>query len=251
MNGKRRAVFLHGQPGAGAGWHRVVRVLGDSVEAITPDRPGYGRNPRPAGGVHENVEWATELLTERDGDPAVVVAHSWAGGVALALARRSPDLVSGLVLVAPVGPGAITFVDRLLTVRLVGEALIRPMFWAGDPILRRVVDREVRDPADRAELLAAMDASRERQAWRTFLVEQASLVFEMPDVIDHLADITTPTVVVAGTKDRVVPFSTAQRVTDAMPRAELVTVDGAGHTLQRSHPQAVARAIDQVIAATP
>ncbi|MEY2417907.1 MAG: hypothetical protein QOG90_587 [Actinomycetota bacterium] len=248
MSGNRRAVLLHGQPGAGAAWHRVVRALDDSIETIAPDRPGYGQNPRAAGGIHDNVEWLIELL--RTGDaPTVVVAHSWAGGVALELARRRPDLLSGLVLLASVGPGAISVFDRVLTLPIVGPALMRPMFVAGEPVVRRLVTRDVRDPETREELLASMDASRGREVWRTFLVEQASLVADMSAVVDDLGSIATPTVVVAGTKDRVVPFATARRLSEALPDARLVAVDGAGHMLQRSHPEVVAEAVRQAFAA--
>src|SRR5947209_12857006 len=92
-----RVVLLHGQPGAGAGWRRVVGMLGGSLEVLAPDRPGYGRNRRPAGGIVANVEWLAEVLRGGDGAPTVVVAHSWAGGPALELAYRHPESLAGLV----------------------------------------------------------------------------------------------------------------------------------------------------------
>lgn len=246
-----RVVLLHGQPGSGAGWHRVVDALGDSIEVVAPDRPGYGNNPLPGGGLHNNVEWLSGLIEDGDrSEPVVVVAHSWAGGVALELARRRPELVSGLVLVGSVGPGAINLVDRVLTIPFLGEALMRPFFWFGDPYVRRLVKREVGDAAMREQLLASADANRARGVWRTFLTEQAALVSEMPAVLEDLGAIPTPTVVVAGTRDRVVPFTTAAALTAQLANAELVAVERGGHTLQRSHPRVIAQAVHRVASAS-
>lgn len=245
-----RVVLLHGQPGSGASWHRVVDALGDSIEVAAPDRPGYGHNPLPGGGIRNNVDWLSGLIGDSEcAKTTVVVAHSWAGGVALELARRRPDLVTGLVLVGSVGPGAINLVDRVLTIPFLGEALMRPFFWFGDPYVRRIVKREVRDPTVRDQLLASADASRARGIWRTFLTEQVALVSEMSTVFEDLGAIPTPAVVVAGTRDRVVPFATAMALTAQLPNAELVSVEGGGHTLHRTHPQVIAEAVHQVASA--
>ena len=99
----RPVVFLHGQPGGSEIWSAVQDLLADSgVRTLALDRPGYGSTSLEAGGFRHNAEVLAEVLAHL-GEPAVVVAHSWASGPALLTARRTPELISGLVLCAPVG----------------------------------------------------------------------------------------------------------------------------------------------------
>src|SRR5437879_9620324 len=111
MAAARRAkvVLLHGQPGTGAGWRGVVAALGDDFDVVAPDRPGYRSNREPPGGLAHNADWVASVVEAgADEQPTVVVGHSWAGGIALELAARRPESVQGLVLLASVGPGAVT-----------------------------------------------------------------------------------------------------------------------------------------------
>src|ERR1700674_4915971 len=97
------AVLLHGQPGDRHDWDDVVASLNGRLRALVPDRPGYGATGGPAGGFADNAAAVLHLLDARGVASAVVVGHSWGGGVALDLAIRQPDRVGALVLVASVG----------------------------------------------------------------------------------------------------------------------------------------------------
>jgi len=55
---------------------------------------------------------------------------------------------------------------------------------------------------------------------------QAALQF---DVFDALARIRHPTLVIAGSEDRVVPTSNAHLIASRIPNARLVVFEGAGH----------------------
>ena len=242
-------VLLHGQPGAGAEWHRVVDALGTSFDAAAPDRPGYGHNPLPAGGVAANVDWLEGLLEqESEGRAAVIVAHSWAGSVALALALRRPDLARGLVLVGSVGPGAVTRTDQLLALPVVGAVASWSAFRVASPVLRRVLAKTEPEADAREATLGALEANGARGVWRTFLTEQLAVVGELPGLFAQLDLITTATMIVAGTRDRIVPFASARALAAQLPRAELVAVPRGGHRLHRTHPELIAGVVHRVIA---
>lgn len=242
-------VLLHGQPGAGVEWHRVVDRLGDGVDVLAPDRPGYGRNLLPAGGVATNVDWLVQLIEERTGGSGAVVAGlSWAGSVAMGVALHRPDLVRALVLVSSVGPGRVTSIDRLLARPVIGAAVVRPAFGVARPLLRRALARTERDAAARDAMFEAIDVSRSRDIWRTFLTEQRAVFADMPHLFAGLDQITVPTKIVAGTRDRVIPFATATALATRVPDAALVRVDGGGHALHRTHPDDVAAVIREAAA---
>ena len=79
----------------------LIDLAAKNYRVIVFDRPGFGHSDRP-----HNVTWTpaaqAELVSKalhRLGiSRAVVLGHSWGASVAVALALKYPDLVSGLVL---------------------------------------------------------------------------------------------------------------------------------------------------------
>lgn len=92
-----RILALHGLTGHGRRWSALARHLPEA-RIIAPDLRGHGRaSSLPPWTYEQIVDDLLELLTE----PAVVLAHSFAGAVAINLARQRPDLVRALVLLDP------------------------------------------------------------------------------------------------------------------------------------------------------
>ncbi len=56
---------------------------------------------------------------------------------------------------------------------------------------------------------------------------------EMQPLLDRLDEIRVPTLIVHGTHDLVLPFAHAVRTAKMIPRARLLTLEGAGHELNR------------------
>jgi len=238
-------VLLHGQPGTSEVWTQVLARLPSDVLVTAPDRPGYGRNPAPATGLGDNAERLVGELRSHGRTPALVVAHSWAGGIALALAERHPEAVGGLALLGSLGPGAVLVFDRVLAAPFLGPALVASAFYLAAPLARRRLRRLVGDESEVEQILAA---NRRGRAWRSFVVEQRAMLLELPGLVARLSDIRAPTVVVAGERDRLVPPATARALAAAIPGADLRTLVGVGHDLPLEAPDAVAAAVVDLIA---
>jgi pimeloyl-ACP methyl ester carboxylesterase len=118
---EHQVVLLHGQPGSGADWEQLAGQLPGTLHVTALDRPGYGASPRPAGGFGYNARAVLADLDARGIERAVLVGHSYGGGVALSLARLAPERAEALVLLASVGPGCLTGWDRLLAAPVAGE----------------------------------------------------------------------------------------------------------------------------------
>lgn len=244
--------LLHGQPGGPFDWHAVVTNLPAEFRVHLPDRPGYGRNERPAGGLADNADDLVRRLDDLDVERAIVAGHSWGGGVAIAMAERHPERVAGLVLAASIGPGCLVPVDYLLGLPVIGDALSFVTMRVAAPVVRRRIARFLAE-ADVAEehrhrVEETLAANRRRPLWQTFVVEQRAMLRELPGLEEALATVTAPTVVLTGSADRIVPPRTAQALAAGIPGAELRTVDGASHDLPRSAPAAVGDAIAAVAA---
>lgn len=100
-------LFVHGWLNDSTVWTGVISQLKSDYRCLAIDLRGHGQS-EPAGegnyGRAQVLDDLRKALTDRSLDHAIVVGHSLGGYLALALAIESPELVSGLGLVAA-GPG--------------------------------------------------------------------------------------------------------------------------------------------------
>jgi len=127
---ERGAVLLvHGASGNYADLHEALAPtlagLGFRVFAI--DRPGHGWSSRLGGPDASDpvgqAEWIRRALAIRGLDRAIVVVHSLAGVLGLAMALEAPRFTRGLVLLAPVShpwPGGVLWYYNLAASKLWG-----------------------------------------------------------------------------------------------------------------------------------
>jgi pimeloyl-ACP methyl ester carboxylesterase len=249
-------VLLHGQPGSPADWHAVTALLPPQLRALAADRPGYGASRRPAGGFTANAQAVIEDLDARGVQNAVLVGHSWGGGVALRAASLAPDRVQAVVLLAGVGPGCVTSLDWLLAAPGIGSLSSLLAFrwtpWIARTRLAWLRRRHGRPlyPGESASLQVWGHAGAgDWPLWRTFLTEQRALLFELAELEAAAESIRVPVLLIADPADRVVPVKTSHRLAALLPDARLLLVAGAGHHLPRRAPRAVADAITEFLAA--
>ncbi|MGO9657764.1 MAG: alpha/beta fold hydrolase [Acidimicrobiales bacterium] len=246
-------MLLHGQPGSGRDWGLVADDLAQDHQVIIPDRLGYGLTGGGAAGFAVNANAVIRLLGSLGAEQALVVGHSWAGGVAIELALDFPGSVAGLALVSSVAPGdRVGGLDRLLALPLLGTALAATTLSTAGGVLswgptRAFAGWRMRGRSE--EQLADLTRAWRRPAtWTSFAVEQRALVCELPTMAPRLAGIAVPTIVLAGSADRVVPAAAAHRLAAAIPGAILEVVPGAGHLLPQRQPGTVAAAIRRLAA---
>ena len=185
---------------------------------------------------------------------AVVVGHSLGGGVALHLALRRPDLVEGLVLLAPAALGrSLHWIYKLYCLPLIGRALLYPRSSGQRGFVRRFlvgslrrddesfVDMMIRhgDKArQRAVSSRAIVWANQPNVWRRALMillpggEQTA--FAVGDRLKELSDL--PTLVLWGNEDRVICAGDAIRCRDFHRSAEIHVARGIGHMLPLEAP---------------
>jgi pimeloyl-ACP methyl ester carboxylesterase len=99
-------LLLHGLSSNAHYWDRVARHLG-TRRVLALDQRGHGLTGRPPHAptlpdgyaIESLLDDASLLMTELHLGRTVIVGHSWGAGVALELASRRPELVSGLVFI--------------------------------------------------------------------------------------------------------------------------------------------------------
>ncbi|MGC8463016.1 MAG: alpha/beta fold hydrolase [Acidimicrobiales bacterium] len=250
-------VLVHGQPGSARTWEPVVQRLPSDLWVLVPDRPGYGRTLRAAGGLEENAAVLAGELERRRASPAVVVGHSYGGGIALLLAARRPELVAGLVLVGSIGGrGSVNTLDHLLAVPGAGEALAAAGLVA-TPALATLRKLAVGLTGGRRMLAARLASTlpdgdlvvpggEVARTARSFAVEQRALVVEAARLEGATTQVSAPTTVVSGTWDTVVPPSAQAALARAVDGARLVRLEGVGHFVARDAPDLLAAIVEEV-----
>ncbi len=102
--GPTRVLAIHGLTGHGRRWQSLADAHLSDIAIAAPDLLGHGRSPWSAPWtIDANAAALAKVLddTAAATEPAVVVAHSFGGAVALQLAASRPDLVAALVLLDP------------------------------------------------------------------------------------------------------------------------------------------------------
>jgi pimeloyl-ACP methyl ester carboxylesterase len=155
--------------------------------------------------------------------------------------------VAGLVLVAPsANRDALVPADHLLASPLLGDALSAvALAVAGNVLavggLRRLLAREL--GVEDNYLRGWTPMLTRPRTWRSFVAEQRMLMHELPELEARLAGIRAPTIVVAGTADRIVPIRSARRLSEQIPGARLVALRGAHHLVHQQRPVQLAQII--------
>ncbi len=246
-------VLLHGLGGSSANWALLAPRLAERRRVVLVDLPGHGRSgPLPAApGIGAYADRIALLLERLSLGEVVAVGHSLGGLVALRLAARHPDAVSGLVLAAPAGIGsgtraaerALAFVGWVQPGRRISR------HWqsvARSGSLKRMVfgpwfaaDPEALHPDAVEALLGELDLHTDtRSASRALTADDPRL---------DLHDVRCPALVLWGAEDRQLPvddaFDYARRL-----RAPLRVIADCGHLPIVERPDACLDAIEEFLA---
>lgn len=193
------------------------------------------------------VEALTRLGVER----AIVVAHSWAGALALRIALDDPDRVAGLVLLAPVAypwrGGAGRYNDVIAT-PLIGPPLAHtitlPLGLLVASSAARGVFAPQPIPADFVHDSEALLLLRPHE----FIANARDLVTLKAAVVEQApryAEIRAPLSIISGDVDKTVSTGIHSRpLAASVPSAKLIVLPGVGHMVQYVAPDLVASEIE-------
>lgn len=99
-----QVLLLHGLGASHSIWEPVrKRLRARGIATLVPDLLGFGgsRSIGTSFDLDDHVDALLRLLDESRAQTVLVAGHSYGCAVAVALARRAPERVSGLVLVSP------------------------------------------------------------------------------------------------------------------------------------------------------
>lgn len=204
-------VFLHGVGSSSDTWASVMSLMEDRYTVAAFDLLGHGRSPV----LEEPSEYTRDRALDDLDDvlaeldgPAVLVGHSLGGYLSLAHAATRPGVARGII-VLNTGPG-------------------------------------FRD----AEKREAWNERSRRNAHRFGVPLQAAELNLQEDgvVMERLAEISQPTLVLAGTADRPEYAGAGQYLERKMPNCRFEAIEGGEHAMHEdSHADEIAAVIDRFV----
>ena len=252
-------VLLHGAGDNARDWSYVLPLLGRSHLVLAPDLPGYSPGSAPASDYSPArlAYFATRFMDAVGLDRAALAGNSLGGLVALQLALSHPERVVALCLVDSAGLG-----------RAVNPALIAQRL-PGVGELAIAMGRRRPGAALRALARAVLLFGRPWRTPRSWLVEQyraarqpgfleatvASLravlgpLGQRQVLVRQLGRLPTPTLIISGTADWVIPLTHGRRAARRLPAGRLVQLSRCGHAPQVECPAGVAEALSRFLEA--
>jgi 3-oxoadipate enol-lactonase len=95
-------LFIHGGGGSSELWGDCFERVADFAWAVAYDQRAFAKSGGTAGsGIARHGDDAAAILDRLGAVPATIVGHSFGATVALDLAARYPDRISGMVLLEP------------------------------------------------------------------------------------------------------------------------------------------------------
>ena len=224
-------------------WQPQLDGLADRYHAIAYDNRGVGRTPLPKApfSVATMADDAAAVLRGLGVEAAHVAGFSGGSVIARELARRHPELVRSLVLV-----GTFARWDTF------AQTAVNAFRWQAEAA-----------PSERAFLEAFYTWIYTPRAHENGMVRQIideALAFPHPtsmdtmqrtmdaylahEDVDHLAEISVPTLVLTGELDMICPPRHGRVVANGIPHARFEVLAGEAHQPFQESPDAFNRRVD-------
>ena len=214
-------IYLHGYERHPGGAPFLERLAAHHL-VYAPEQPGYGTSTglSEVRDIFDLVLFYRRLIAGWGHDSVAVVGHSTGGMLAAELAIVAPELVDKLILVDAFG----LWIDDLPTLDPFGPAaLVAQATWHDpqrrpDPEPTIFVD-DPDDPAGRQMFEAQNRAAATKLMWP---IAERGLRRRLP----YLA---TPTLIVHGASDGLLPLRYATEMRELIPGSKLRVIEHAGH----------------------
>ena len=213
-------------------------ALAENFDVIVPHHPGWGKSERPEWMRHPRdiAAMTTWLLADLGVTDVSVVGLGFGGWIAAEMASQSPEAFRRMVLVAPMGikPPVGDIADQAIV-----SYIEYPHAGFHDLKAFEAVYGGIS-----IEQLEQWDVCREmcfRTAWKPYMYSQT-----LPHL---LGGVRTPTLVLWGDDNRIVPISAGHAYIKALRNATMTTIADCGHFAEMEKPAEVARLVTDFMAA--
>ena len=222
------------------GWRPLIGLLAGHFRVITFDNRGIGDSSIPPG-PYTAAEMATDALAVLDAagvGSAYIIGTSLGGMIAQEIAIDHEARVAKLVLICTTPGGTQAHPIPEATLQLIAEA---PSLPPEVSLRKFVVNALGKDPdPDLIETIFEFRMANppDPTGWGAQAIAGATY-----SAGERVSRISAPTLLIAGTSDRVIDHRNSELLRDIIPDATLNLVPDAGHLVFWEHPELVASTI--------
>jgi pimeloyl-ACP methyl ester carboxylesterase len=249
-------LFMHGLGMSSFTWRHLSEPLARRHRVILVDLKGFGNSPKPHDDeytIYDQARLICRLVLDHDLNNLTLVGNSLGGGVALVtalyLSAHAPERLERLVLIDTIAyPQEMPLFVKLLTTPVLGPLVVAtvPNTLQVRTIMRLAYFDDEAVPEEAVERYAAvLNKPGARQA----LVRTARQI--IPSDLDRLtarySEIGSPTLILWGQQDAIVPLDVGRRLQDAIPNSQLVILPDTGHIPQEERPRATLAEIEAFV----
>lgn len=214
-------MLVHGFPLDSSSWNELIPYLKDHFDLILPDLRGFGKSTTVEAPytLSDMADDLAGLLDHLGVEKTALAGHSMGGYISLAFAKKYPQRVSGLGLIASqaaadapegkerryktaadVAEKGVGVVVEAMTPKLSADVRVQEF-------VRGVIERQ-----SKQAVIGALKAMAERE-----------------DAMPILSSFNFPLVLIHGDADQLIPIERAKEIKSANPSATLLELKGAGH----------------------
>lgn len=241
--------LLHGFLSSSFSYRRLIPLLAKRYTVVAIDLPPFGKSEKSSRFVHSYQNFAevvVELLERLSVNETVLIGHSMGGQVALRVASLNETLVRQNILLCSSGylekakqslvyssylPFFSVYLKRWLHRKGAKGNLVNCVY---DPEL---IDEEMVD----GYIQPFFNEGIFRSLVRMIRDREGDLSQE------ELKRIHTPSLLIWGEHDRVVPLSIGKRLAQDLPNSELIVYEKTGHLLPEEQPRSILRDINRFV----
>jgi 3-oxoadipate enol-lactonase len=201
-------------------WDDVLPLLPAGIRTLRYDKPGHGLSDMASGySIDDLADDVAALIAGHSEKPVLFIGLSVGGLIGQALAARHPSLINGLVLsntAAKIGTEEM-WQTRINTVAAQGMAAITDgtmQRWFAPSFQQNPQLAQWRNMLERTPANGYIATSR---------------AISCADYTAKAAQITVPTLMIAGEYDGATPPALVKATADLIPNADYVEIAGAGH----------------------
>jgi 3-oxoadipate enol-lactonase len=234
-------VFLHGIGGAARGWRDQLIAFSDRYRAIAWDMPGYGGSAiLPDVSIATLGDALSDFLRQVNITRPILVGHSIGGMIVQQWLTKDAGTATAVVLAQtspafgrPDGDWQKEFIDARFGPLDRGETMAS--------LAPSLVEDLVGDDPD----VGGMELARSCMAAVSEATYRATMLALLGfDQRAALRNISVPTLVLSGTRDRNAPAPMMAKMASFIPSVSYVELEGVGHLANLERPTAFNAALD-------
>jgi len=233
-SGDLPVLLLHGIADRAQTWAFVMPHLTEIGPVYALDLAGFGLSGFPPGQryatIAQQVAFVQAMIRDVIGKPTLLVGNSMGGWIAIRVALDSPELVAGLVLLAPGG--------AILRGRESWEPFLQTVSLADS----RTVRAALRQMYGRPPLPLYLAGHGLRSIFRRDPVTQFIATLNERDMLypEDVRAVSVPTALIWGEADQFLPPESRDFFCSNLPNAQVLLLPGCGHMPQQQRPRQVA-----------